>query len=480
VAHFHRLASVALACFSGMLQAAPLVQIITDPTTEAAFAAGKAQCTPEFESQGLCRNYQLSIQPTAGYTGNQAGCLAGNPHDSFGVWAPNGSLIEHTQGWLFHSGCPAGVIVYVKMDDGTYLKSGVVPAGPFGIALHDDPGIAMGNLPGPPPVLGAGYTLQVLIVCDPSTPNRVGDTECTSLTGSAANPTIGGGTVTYPTATGAPPSAMAPTSLLAGYGAVQVPITSINGTGPAQVTAFVSSGKSNLMLGAISFDAHIQQLAADKVEIVASASIVNGSNKGQSGSAILYLSLLGSNTGAHYRVRMTESTIPALHPGSQASASISQTLSSVQLPYQSYFMQFELYEALQLSPGAYAMTLVDKRSFPASFNFFASGAGPFGGPSVSLSDAKDFPTDRVRVYEFHNAALDRYFYTSNEAEAAYLASTPATGEQWIGGFVANAVNRYGDDAAVCRFYGSVSPGPNSHFYTLGNTIGSECDGLQSL
>lgn len=466
-----------------MLQAAPLVQIITDPTTEAAFAAGKAQCTPALESQAVCHNYQLGIQPTAGYTGNQAGCLAGNPHDSFGVWAPNGSVIEHTQGWLFHNGCPAGVIVYVKMDDGTYLKSGVVPSGPFGIALHDDPGIAMGGLPGPPPVLGAGYTLQVLVVCDPSTPNRVGDTECTSLTGSAANPTIGAGTVTYPTATGAPPSPMAPTSLLAGYGTVQVPITSINASGPAQVTAFVSSAKSNLMLGAISFDAHIQQLTADKVEIVASVSIVNGSNKGQSGSAILYLSLL-NGTGGRYRVRMTEPMIPALHPGSETTASINQTLSTLQLPYGGYFVELQLYEALQTSPGSYSMTLVDKRSFFRSDVTLQPSLGPFGGPRISLSDAQDLLSDRVRVYEFYNASLDRYFYTSNEAEAAYLASTPATGEHWIGGFVADAVRTYREISPsvvpVCRFYGSVSPGPNSHFYTLGNTLGSECDGLQKL
>jgi len=273
---------------------------------------------------------------------------------------------------------------------------------------------------------------------------------------------------------------MAPTSLLAGYGAVQVPITSINATGPSQVTAFVSSAKSDLMLGGISFDAHFQQQQTDKVEIVLSATIVNGSNKGQSGSAILYLNLLGGS-GSRYRIRMTEPMIPPLHPGSQTTVSINQTLSHLQLPYDSYFGQLELYEALQLSPGAYSMTLVDKRSFPGkSLDFFANGLGPFGGPVVALSDLHDFIRDRVRVYEFYNASLDRYFYTSNEAEAAYLASTPATGEHWIGGFVANAVNYYSDDSNVCRFYGSVSPGPNGHFYTRGDSAGSECDGLQRL
>jgi hypothetical protein len=35
----------------------------------------------------------------------------------------------------------------------------------------------------------------------------------------------------------------------------------------------------------------------------------------------------------------------------------------------------------------------------------------------------------------------------------------------------------GGSTSVCRFYGSQSPGPNSHFYTL---AGAECDGLKQL
>jgi hypothetical protein len=35
----------------------------------------------------------------------------------------------------------------------------------------------------------------------------------------------------------------------------------------------------------------------------------------------------------------------------------------------------------------------------------------------------------------------------------------------------------GGNTPVCRFYGSLSPGPNSHFYTL---AGVECDSLKQL
>jgi len=140
VAHFYRLAGVALACFTGMLQAGPVVQIVSEPNLEEDYFDAKAKCTPALESQNVCHNYQLGIQPTAGYTGNQAGCLAGNGTDSFGIWAPNGNLVNHGQAWLFHSGCPAGVVIHVKMDDGTYLRSGVVAQGPFSILLKDDPG----------------------------------------------------------------------------------------------------------------------------------------------------------------------------------------------------------------------------------------------------------------------------------------------------------------------------------------------------
>jgi hypothetical protein len=86
----------------------------------------------------------------------------------------------------------------------------------------------------------------------------------------------------------------------------------------------------------------------------------------------------------------------------------------------------------------------------------------------------------VTVFDFHNTGLDHFFRTANQAEAAQV-DAGAEGPGW---------QRTGDDflafsrdatdfesSAVCRFYGSVSPGPNSHFYT---GAASECNGLKQL
>jgi hypothetical protein len=73
----------------------------------------------------------------------------------------------------------------------------------------------------------------------------------------------------------------------------------------------------------------------------------------------------------------------------------------------------------------------------------------------------------VTVHEFYNAALDRYFRTASDEEAAAIRANPATGEQDTGQpFKAWASTAHPDAAqTVYRFYGSVSPGPNSHFFT---------------
>ena len=81
-----------------------------------------------------------------------------------------------------------------------------------------------------------------------------------------------------------------------------------------------------------------------------------------------------------------------------------------------------------------------------------------------------FPSD---VIEFYNTNLDHYFITADSSEAAAIDGGSA-GPGW-----SRTGNTFksGGDTAVCRFYGSQSPGPNSHFYTL---AGSECDGLKQL
>ncbi|MBK7473261.1 MAG: hypothetical protein IPI73_24155 [Betaproteobacteria bacterium] len=77
------------------------------------------------------------------------------------------------------------------------------------------------------------------------------------------------------------------------------------------------------------------------------------------------------------------------------------------------------------------------------------------------------------VVEFHNAALDHYFITAEPAEAAAIDAGSA-GPGWSR---TGLSFKQGGDTPVCRYYGSVAPGPNSHFYSA---FAEECSLLAQL
>ena len=77
------------------------------------------------------------------------------------------------------------------------------------------------------------------------------------------------------------------------------------------------------------------------------------------------------------------------------------------------------------------------------------------------------------VVEFYNSILDNYFITATPAEQLAV-SHGAAGPGWA---ATGDVFRAGGPLLVCRFYGSLSPGPNSHFYTIDP---AECEGLKQL
>lgn len=84
------------------------------------------------------------------------------------------------------------------------------------------------------------------------------------------------------------------------------------------------------------------------------------------------------------------------------------------------------------------------------------------GTVIEFRNTQDFP----------KSPGGNFFYTSDPAEAAFVDSGGAghfirTGKSFnAGGFV-----------RTCRFYGSVSPGPNSHFFTVGD---ADCAALKNL
>jgi hypothetical protein len=91
---------------------------------------------------------------------------------------------------------------------------------------------------------------------------------------------------------------------------------------------------------------------------------------------------------------------------------------------------------------------------------------------------------RASVEEFYHAGLDHYFLSADPLEQASLHAHPELGWHPTGeAFHAIAAVPWGPSAVfatprdVCRFYGSVQPGPNSHFYT---GVPSECASLKAL
>lgn len=88
----------------------------------------------------------------------------------------------------------------------------------------------------------------------------------------------------------------------------------------------------------------------------------------------------------------------------------------------------------------------------------------------------------VEVIEFYNTDLDHYFITASQAEATGI-DQGAAGLGWIRtgeSFLAWGVGSNVEAANVCRFYGSVNPGPNSHFYSLSTQACSYLMTLQEI
>ena len=97
-------------------------------------------------------------------------------------------------------------------------------------------------------------------------------------------------------------------------------------------------------------------------------------------------------------------------------------------------------------------------------------AGFDGGSVYQFSNTRALAV----VTEFYNTPLDNYFITSDPIEVAAIESGGA-GPGWAR--TGNSFNfNSGGDTSVCRFYGSLNPGPNSHFYTVS---AAECNGLKA-
>ena len=144
-------------------------------------------------------------------------------------------------------------------------------------------------------------------------------------------------------------------------------------------------------------------------------------------------------------------------------------VASAQTSSQPYFAGGYFYSSVVLPAGAPAGQWSVDVTFAGHTQTMPFFVG-FTNPAAAM----------VRVFDFHNSGLDHFFRTANPAEAASV-DAGAAGPGWLrtgDDFIAFARDAAGYGAsAVCRFYGSVSPGPNSHFYT---GAPGECNGLKQL
>jgi hypothetical protein len=85
----------------------------------------------------------------------------------------------------------------------------------------------------------------------------------------------------------------------------------------------------------------------------------------------------------------------------------------------------------------------------------------------------------AQVTEFYNTVLDHFFMTADESEKAAIRSG-AAGPGWVDtnqSFWAWSPTVTRESAFVCRFYGDLVKGPNSHFYSAST---DECRSLLTL
>ncbi|MCK5886767.1 MAG: hypothetical protein KAG70_09775, partial [Alcanivorax sp.] len=100
-------------------------------------------------------------------------------------------------------------------------------------------------------------------------------------------------------------------------------------------------------------------------------------------------------------------------------------------------------------------------------------------PKAAMDDFNQAPPRTISAIEFYHRNLDHYFLTTNAEEAVGIDAGKA-GPGWTRtGHSFKVWPKLGapTGAHVCRFYGSVNPGPNSHFFSISP---AECSQLLEL
>jgi hypothetical protein len=136
-------------------------------------------------------------------------------------------------------------------------------------------------------------------------------------------------------------------------------------------------------------------------------------------------------------------------------------------------------DCTELYPAASTVTLAANPAFGWVFTGWSGAcSGSARQCTLTMSQARNVTAtfafaNTPPVVEFYNATLDHYFITAEPLEATAVDNGSA-GPGWAR---TGLTFKPGGDTPVCRFYGSITPGPNSHFYTA---FPVECTQLQQL
>lgn len=144
------------------------------------------------------------------------------------------------------------------------------------------------------------------------------------------------------------------------------------------------------------------------------------------------------------------------------------------LPFSRYALSAS--NGMLLAAGAYVTRNGMIKGDAGVYSFVCPALDCLGG---HLTPVKPTYSNFTLVSEFYNSVLDHYFITGDEQEKQLVRSGGA-GAGWTEtGPTFNAWSDAwaGDGVYVCRFYGDVRAGPNSHFYTASS---GECRGLLAL
>ncbi|MFZ1545664.1 MAG: hypothetical protein WAT12_00965 [Candidatus Nitrotoga sp.] len=121
---------------------------------------------------------------------------------------------------------------------------------------------------------------------------------------------------------------------------------------------------------------------------------------------------------------------------------------------------------------------------PDSGSIFSGWSGACSGANATCSFVMNTPqsvtatfsiiTAPGTVVEYYNPDLDHYFIAADPGEQTFVDSGAVGRWQRTS---TSITFRSGGNVPICRFYGSMSPGPNSHFYTAS---ADECAQLKQL